>query len=166
MSRKRALAHAAGLATVALVVVYAAHRPGHIPPYDANLVRLAETELQGYCAGETFWKTGGGGDRGMAADCRDRERDARSSEINLLAAERAFCQAIVNQGWEGTVSSCLVILSDNKYWPTYDGSISDQWNRARPYPRPAIGGAGKPSDGSRTGGRPSGPGRPTQPIGH
>lgn len=164
-NRKRIAAHVAGVAIVLVVVGYAADRPGHIPPYDANLVRLVETERQGYCAGVTFWKTQGNGEAGQARACR-KEHQEQSGRINMVAAERGFCQGIVDSGWlEGGVADCLSILGSYQYWPTYDGSISSDWNRARPYPRPALSTGATQDDGSRTGGRGGGPGRdsPSRP---
>ena len=152
MSRK--LLTFAGVVTVALGLTYVAWPVGHIPPYDANLVRLAESSLQGYCAGEAFWRSGGAGSGRLAGECRKRLAGKRSNVPNLNAVPGAFCSAIVNEGWEGDQPSCLSIMSDNQYWPTYDGAITDQWNRARPYPRPLISTtAGPKSDGARTGNR-------------
>ncbi|MDR7492159.1 MAG: hypothetical protein QN122_12005, partial [Armatimonadota bacterium] len=145
-------AGAAGLA-----VGYVARPAGHIPPYDANLVRLAETPLQAYCAGRTLWRTGGNpdGDGGMAADCRQELAEQYSDEPDLGAVPEAFCQAIVDEGWPNTVEACQEILATQQLWPTYNGGLSWHWNRARPYPGRAIAGGPKAEeDGSRTGGRP------------
>ncbi len=158
-NKKRIAAHVASIAVVALVVVYAARPSPHVPPYDANLVRLAETERQGYCAGVTFWETQGVGDAEVARACRGEHRE-QSGRVNMAAAERGFCQGIVDQGWVGGVIDCLDILHSYQYWPTFNGSITDQWNRARPYPSTAIGGATDQSDTSRTGGRPGSSGHP------
>lgn len=157
-NKKRLLANIGGIIVMLLMVAYIANKPGHIPPYDANLVRLAETQRQGYCAGMVFWKTSGDGSAGQAATCRQETKN-KSGEVNLNAAETGFCQAIVDAGWEGGVYSCLDILHGQQLWPTYNGSITDQWNRARPYPKSAISGAGEDQDNSRTGGRSPGAGR-------
>ena len=132
---------------------YVARPAGHVPLYDANLVRLAESDLQGYCAGTTLWDTGGAGDAAAAARCRSSEAaKTRSNSPNASAVPRAFCQALVDKGWrEGTIRVCLEVLVTNKYWPTYDGSISDQWNRARPYPLKVLVTPGKIEPESRTG---------------
>lgn len=150
--------HAAGALVVLLVVAYVVRPSPHVPLYDANLVRLAETERQGYCSGVTFWRTQGEGDADLAKECR-RAHPEESGAVNLAATERGFCRGIVDQGWTGTVSDCVGILGQYQYWPTLDGSITDQWNRARPYPRPAITGAESPDDESRTGGRTDVPSR-------
>lgn len=131
--------HVAQLAAVLLVVtgfVYVARPAGHVPPYDANLVRLAESALEGYCAGETFWNTGGRleGNAAMAAACRKKRAGKMSSTSKLAAVPSAFCRAIIASGWEGFEYECLEILVGQQYWPTYDGGITDAWNRARPYP--------------------------------
>lgn len=158
---RRRLAHVAGIAVVLLAVAYVARPSPHVPPYDANLVRIVETERQGYCAGVTFWRTDGEGDADLARECRG-ERRGESGRVNLLLAERGFCRGIVDEGWvDGSVADCLAILSEFRYWPTYDGSITHQWNRARPYPRPVIAGTEGATDDSRTGGRPGGPGHPS-----
>ena len=146
---KRRLMGLAAAVIVAASIAYIAQPRGHIPPYDANLVRLAESQLQGYCAGETLFK---GGDASMAAACRETHR--ASNRTNLREVEAAFCRGIIASGWEGTVPQCRMILVDNRLWPTYDGNVSDQWNRARPYPGSAINvGPNPEQDGSRTGGR-------------
>lgn len=155
MNKKRLAANVGGVLVVLLVLAYVGNRPGHQSPYDANLVRLAETERQGYCGGLTFWKTQGEGDAQVAKTCRP-EHPERSGRVNLVATETGFCQAVVDSGWEGYVGSCLVILHDNQYWPTYDGGITNQWNRARPYPSAILEGVGGGDDGSRTGGRSGG----------
>lgn len=164
---KRPAAYALGGLVVLLSLVYVARPAGHQPPYDANLVRLAESELEGFCAGEAFWRSGGTGlgDPALASECRSRLAGRKSAEPNLGAVSRAFCLAIVIEGWEGTVPDCVEILAQARYWPTYDGGLTDQWNRARPYPRPVIssGGGGGGSD-SRTGGREDAPTRPGGPT--
>jgi hypothetical protein len=66
----------------------------------------------------------------------------------------AFCQAVVDNGWQDTQAACVSILQTNEYWPTYDGNITNAWNRARPYPNTfVLSGKGSNSGGnSRTGG--------------
>lgn len=154
---KRLFAHIGGVVVVLLMLGYITHRPGHIPPYDANLVRLVETERQGYCSGLVFWRTSGEGGSSAASDCRKEHRE-KSGEVNFPVAARGFCEAIVESGWEGYTESCLAILSDQQLWPTYVGGITDQWNRARPYPNSPISGPSGASDGSRTGDRSGGAG--------
>ncbi len=150
--KRRALA-AGGIFVIAVSLFYISQPVGHIPPYDANLTRLAESQLQGYCAGKTFWISGGVGDAGQASLCRQQLKGKYSDKPNLRQVQPAFCQAIVDEGWAGTVSDCLAIMSQNEYWPTYDGGITNSWNRARPYPV-TIGGSsvGSQNGGSRTGG--------------
>ena len=160
-NKKRLLANIGGAAVVLLVLAYAGNRPGHIPPYDANLVRIVETERQGYCAGLVGWKTEFAGSKDQAAACRTEHREL-SGRVNMATSVRGFCQAILDQGWNGYMDSCLSILTENQYWPTYDGALTNQWNRARPYPNSALGGASDQTDSSRTGGR-SGGGRSDVP---
>jgi hypothetical protein len=146
-------------------VMYLSWPVGHIPPYDANLVRLAESDLEGYCAGDTFWKTGGMGSGSQASQCRKRLAKKRSDKPDLRVVQRGFCQAIVANGWQGTVSDCLSIMTSQQLWPTYNGSITNQWNRARPYPL-VFGSskAGSQGSGSRTGGAHGGGARTNNPT--
>lgn len=152
MSRK--LLACVGIIAVVLAVAYISWPVGHIPPYDANLVRLAESDLQGYCSGDSFMKSQGMGDANLAATCRQRQARKRPNAPNLGAVQKAFCEAVVANGWEGTNGDCVGILQMNEYWPTYDGNITNAWNRARPYPRTfTLSNAGSQSGGgSRTGG--------------
>lgn len=152
---KRRLLAALGIATCVGMLVYVSLPKPYIPPYDANLVRLAASELQGYCAGDTFWKTGGYGNKTTAASCRKAKARQYDAKPNLLKVVRAFCQAIVDNGWDGgDVETCRGIMASNQYWPTYDGGITDQWNRARPYPGTLVdlGTSNSGGDTSRTGG--------------
>lgn len=158
---RRKLLSAFGVLVMLLSIGYVARPVGHVALYDANLVRLAETGLEGYCAGIVFWSSQGTGDAAAAADCR-ATTTGKSTKVDVSTVERPFCRAIVESGWEGDVATCLDIMAGAKYWPTYDGSITDQWNRARPYPRSELQGIGEP-DGSRTGGR-SGASRDGNPI--
>ena len=161
MITRRSLLTVTAIAVIVLGLMYVARPAGHIPPYDANLVRLAENDIQGYCTGEAFWKSGGTGDARLAAECRSRLKGKRPDDPKLTAVIPAFCAAIVEQGWEGNRADCAEIMVANQYWPTYAGSITDQWNRARPYPRAAIVPSGPKQDGSRTGDRDT-PMRPTE----
>ena len=150
---KRIAGNVAGIVVVLLVIGYAARPSPHVPPYDANLVQLAETERQGYCAGVTYWGTEGAGSAERAKACRVKHRE-QSGEVNMAATERGFCQGIIDSGWtDGYVTDCVGILRSNQLWPTLDGSLTDQWNRARPYQSTAIGGGTEESDESRTGDR-------------
>lgn len=153
---KRRVATIVGALILAGSVVYVARPAGHQPPYDANLVRLAESRLEGYCAGQAFWASGGdpAGNASLAAQCRAERAGTMPSTTNLAAVPRGFCRAIVDSGWEGTAKQCLEILGQYQYWPTYDGGISNAWNRARPYPLAHLStGPSQASDESRTGGR-------------
>lgn len=150
---RRSLMHAVGVLAIVGSLAYVARPAPHVPPYDANLVRLAETELEGYCAGETFWKSQARGDAQLAASCRAEHASAMSSEVDLMKVEGAFCRGIIEGGWAGAVPECLNILATYQYWPTYDGNISAEWNRARPYPRLMIQVPAQQEDDSRTGDR-------------
>jgi hypothetical protein len=161
---QRKLLAVAGVALVVLSIAYVSRAAGHQPPYDANLVRLAESDLQGYCSGDTLMKSGGTGDRNMASQCRTKLARKRSDRPNLQVVLMSFCRAVVDNGWEGTVADCISIMETNQYWPTYDGTITNQWNRARPYPQALIAPSGKSQGGgSRTGGH-HGPSRRNNPT--
>lgn len=154
MKWQRRILGVLGVLVCIMALVYISLPVGHIPLYDANLVRLAETDLQAYCSGNTIMKTGGNPDANLASECRTSKAGQYSNTYNLKNVQNLFCQAVLDAGWTGTMTDCLGILTDNEYWPTYDGSISNQWNRARPYPGrfvPLSGGT-RGSDTSRTGG--------------
>ena len=150
MRRRRVLA-AVGVLVSVLAVAYVARPVQHIPPYDANLVRLAESEVEGYCSGITFWKTQGAGNGSEASACR-KQHPGMSRVSDLPAVPPMFCRAIVESGWDGDVPTCLSIMVNNQLWPTYDGSISQAWNRARPYPESQLQTPASQRDNSRTGG--------------
>jgi len=110
---KRYLLALAGLAVLAGAPLYVARSAPHIPPYDANLVRLAESELEGYCAGETFWGSQAQGNADMARDCRSRLAGQKAEAPNLPAVVPAFCAAIIDSGWEGYQWQCEEIMASN-----------------------------------------------------
>lgn len=139
MKWQRRLFVLAGILTILGAFIYISWPVSHIPPYDANLVRLAESDLQGYCAGRTFWDSGGMGNKDIAAQCRTAYAQKKSDKPDMQVVPKAFCQAIVDSGWQdGTRADCITILTDNQYWPTYDGALSASWNRARPYPAKIV----------------------------
>ena len=154
--RGRRLLGLVGAAVVVASLAYVARPAGHVPPYDANLVRLAESQLDGYCAGEAFWTSQGDGDGRIADACRARLAEQKSRKPDARVVVGAFCEGVMDAGWEGTAYECVGTLTDGRLWPTYDGSLTDQWNRARPYPRPALApsSGSEIDDGSRTGDRP------------
>jgi len=142
-----------GFLTIIVATLYVTLPVGHIPLYDANLVRLAETELEGYCAGYTFPISNGVGDDVEAASCRRTYASRYSEVFSPSAAERAFCGAIADSGRYGTdQAGCIMTIRSGQYWPTYAGSLTNDWNRARPYPLTTGLSEAEPDD-SRTGGR-------------
>ena len=131
----------AAAAALAGAYAYIAWPIGHIPYYDAHLTRLAETPLQGYCAGLTFWQTSGMGSDWQARDCRAKyshptkhKKALRDDYVSLRIAAQQFCHGIIDAGWVGGVPSCMSILTGNQYWPTYNGGLTWAWSEARPYP--------------------------------
>ena len=123
-----------------------------VPLLDANRQLLAESEQEGYCAGQTFWNTNGGGDEALMAEClSDSPLD---DETDLHAVQPAFCRAVVVEGYQGTEENCMSILGGNKLWPTLVGGLTESWNRRFPYPLDSLttGGQVQPSS-DRTGDR-------------
>lgn len=108
--------------------------PGHVPIFDANIRRLAETDREGYCAGIAFWESGGGPDAERAAECREANA-AMSDTPNIQNVQLMFCKGILEAGFPGDIyTDCMSVLQGRKWWPTYDGEISDAWTKAYPYP--------------------------------
>jgi hypothetical protein len=127
---------------------------GHIPLLDANRTVLAETQRQGYCAGEAFWRSNGWGDEAAFLECMDASTIVNDIDVN--AVQPAFCQAVAIEGYAGGVDMCLDILRGQKLWPTMTGGLSDSWNRRFPYPLDRLTAGVVPtqnSDESRTGDR-------------
>jgi hypothetical protein len=128
--------------------LYVFREPGHIPMFDADIQRLAETAREGYCAGRVYWKTGGGGDETAAKECR--ASDTQSTEIDLSVVQLEFCWGVISEGYSGNAYGCRDYLQTKELWPTYIGQLTDAWTKAYPYP----GGLLKAStniDDSRTG---------------
>ncbi len=107
------------------------------PPYpgifDADLKRLAETELEGWCSGITFATTNGVGDATQAAECRT-EYEGRPTDINHPIVIIAFCNGVLHGGLDTTTTQCQAILGSRGYWPTMDGEITAAFNDQYPYP--------------------------------
>jgi hypothetical protein len=125
------------LALIALIAIaggafYLIRDVGHIPLFDANLQVLAESEVEGYCAGLTFWSNRGSGNAAEAAACRN-ESD-RSTDPDLTRVPAFFCMAVREAGFAGTVDECLGILDGQKLWPTRDGDLTNSWSQSAPYP--------------------------------
>lgn len=152
---KRFLA-VSGVFMVLLGGVYVGRPQGHVPPFDADLRRLAETELEGFCSGLIYWQTRGQGSAADAKACRAEED--KSTEVDLRVVQLAFCRGAREGGFPGdVVTDCLLVLQALELWPTYDGQLSEAWNRAYPYPYPndfeAAPTDGRAQPGSRTGER-------------
>ena len=125
------------LALISLIVVaggafYLLHDVGRIPMFDDNLRPLAESEVEGYCAGLTFWSNRGSGNAAEAAACR--AGSDRSTEPDLVRVPAFFCMAVREAGFAGTVDECLGILDGQKLWPTRDGDLTNSWSQSAPYP--------------------------------
>ncbi len=143
------------LAILAIITIiggffYLVRDIGHVPMFDANINRLAETAAQGYCAGVTFWTNQGQPDAQKAAECR--AETSYSTDINLAIVVESFCIGVQDSGYAGSVDDCVGIMNSHRWWPTYDGGIADAWNRAYPYPGDRVL-VDTPQDNSRTGNR-------------
>jgi hypothetical protein len=125
------------LGLVALIVVagggfYLIRDVGHIPLFDAQLHRLAETPAEGYCAGVAFWNNRGQPDPGRAQECRV-DSDL-STTLDLKQVQPLFCKAVTDNGYAGGITECIGILTGQKLWPTYDGGLTSEWSKTAPYP--------------------------------
>lgn len=140
----------AGIAVLVVGLVVLVLPVSRIPLLDANRQVLAESEREGYCAGQTFGETRGIGDTAAAKECR--QYNARPTEPNLAVTQKAFCQGLMAGGYPITLSMCQDIMVLNRFWPTMDGSITNSWNRRFPYPGDMIAVAKADPEG-RTGDR-------------
>jgi len=135
----------AAIAVAVAATLYIQWPVGHIPTYDAKLVRLAETPEQGFCAGIVFWATVGEGSKWQAKDCRaklDKFPKKYPHYVSLRIAQTFFCRGITKAGFTGGVANCVSILDSYTYWPTYNGGLTANWSQKRPYPKksgPSIG---------------------------
>lgn len=122
---------------VLMSIAYLVQPQGHIPPFDANRWRLAESHVEGYCAGVVAVQTGKA-DRApeIAAQCR-ADNAAMPAEVDIRAAVPAFCEAI-SIGYGMSVQDCEDIVAMNKIWPLYDGGFTMTWNTTFPYPGDRI----------------------------
>ncbi len=130
------------LALLALIVVvsgagYLLKDAGHVPLFSASLERLAETATEGWCSGEAFWlaRNSPGDAKTGAAECRSNRP---GTDPDLQAVQPAFCQAITSLGYKPGVDGCMKVVTLNRYWPTYDGGITESWSRKFPYPGDLI----------------------------
>lgn len=125
---------ACGVAVV-VSLAYLAMPQGHIPMLDANRWVLAETELQGYCAGFVFVESGGQNERDArkAKSCRVEKADVYVDRFDLDAVITGFCAAI-NEGFGMDPDECRGITAQNRIWPLYDGGFTTDWNETWVYP--------------------------------
>jgi hypothetical protein len=104
----------------------------HIPLLDANRAVLAESDADGFCAGQTFMKTRGYGNEAQMNECLDLTK--HSKDINHMQVQPAFCAGLKDAGLDMGKEECMGILNENKLWPTMTGGLSSSWNRRFPYP--------------------------------
>lgn len=128
--------------------------PGHVPLFDSNLARLAESELEGFCSGLVYWDSEGAGSESLAKDCRATYTDM-SAVYDLTTVQWAFCVGVVAAGFNGDpTTDCLQFLQQERYWPTYDGALTNAWAKGYRYPGDVFVAVG---NGSRTGDREEAP---------
>lgn len=140
-----------GVVALALGLFMLVRDPGHIPLLDANRTLLAETEAEGYCAGQVFMDTRGyGRNPQMMQDCI--EDSTKQKEYDHSIVTRAFCEGVRSKGLPLSMDDCLGAMIPNRYWPTMGGHLTNSWNKKFPYPGDALTTAQADSD-SRTGGR-------------
>lgn len=104
----------------------------HIPLLDANRQVLAETEREGFCAGETYMKTRGAGSEPAMTECI--ETSTIDDEINHRQVQPGFCQGLKSAGLPMEQSECMTIMDEQEFWPTMKGTLTNSWNRRFPYP--------------------------------
>ena len=114
-----------GLVMIALPVA-------RIPLLDANRTILAETAKESYCAGSTYMKTAGAGQKDIAAECR--EESSKIDDIDYTVVVDDFCRGAIDGGLRMLQNDCTSIVYDRTFWPTMDGAITNEWNRRFPYP--------------------------------
>lgn len=123
-----------GAIAILASLAYLVKPVGHVPPFDANRWRLAETQLEGFCAGEVVVKTNSQQKSPtMAAECREARKGEMSSDVNLEDAIIGFCTAI-GEGFGMTMEDCRTAVADNEIWPLYDGGFTMAWNETFRYP--------------------------------
>ncbi len=138
-----------GVVTLALAFAFVAQPEGFVPLFDADLKRLSMTEHEAQCAAEGFMA---GNPAEVATECR--ETNAHSTTIDLEQVTPRFCTHISSVITTLSYDDCLRIMYDMEYWPTYDGEITNAWNRTAPYPLSVLfSDSGDQRDTGRTGER-------------
>lgn len=106
--------------------------PPPVPLLSANLEVLAESELEGYCTGRMLYRSQAG--QKAASECWQELGEAHAIERDVYAVVPAFCQALVDEGWNGTKYECEQIVERYQLWPTKTGALADDWSESYPYP--------------------------------
>jgi hypothetical protein len=144
------------LALIALIAIaggafYLIRDVGHIPLFDANLQVLAESEVEGYCAGFVADRFNKPHDK-PAADCRAANADL-SDAVNYTTVQKSGClgYAKATNKPSDWVTGCTSWMQREKFWPTRDGRITNNWSPTAPYPLDVM--FDEPPTDSRTGTR-------------
>ncbi len=98
----------------------------------------------------SYWRNNGEANAERAADCRKDTQ--RSDDVDLSTVVNHFCRAVKDEGFMGAVSDCEGIIASRRWWPTYDGGLTDAFNKAYPYPGDRLL-QPPPADNSRPGDR-------------
>jgi hypothetical protein len=123
---------AAGIIVLVFGLVMIALPVARIPLLDANRTILAESAKESYCAGVTYMKTAGAGQKDIAAECR--EESSKTDKIDYTVVVDEFCRGAIAGGLRMLQKDCTSIVYDRTFWPTMDGAITNEWNRKFPYP--------------------------------
>lgn len=127
--------------------------PGRIPMLDFNRQVLAETEVEGYCAGDIYWNTRGAGNAAKAKQCRLVNTDL-SVEVDHARVLPAFCLGAQAAGFAGDLrTACEEPIRMATLWPTMDGQLTSSFDESKGYPYPGNQVLEVPPGDSRTGSR-------------
>lgn len=107
--------------------------PGPVHRYDADLNRLAATELESICAATVYISSNGNGNKKDAASCREQFAHANPNVIAYDRVIPVFCTYVaprLSLSW----NVCVSIMEVNELWPARDGFIVSSWNDSNPWP--------------------------------
>ncbi len=114
--------------------------PGRIHVFSADGQVLAETELESWCSGATYWASSGKGNARQATDCRKVHAEEFDTVINHGEVLRWFCRGAASEGFMGDVQTdCVDFLTGIRWWPTINGALAEVWSDAYPYPLDIFG---------------------------
>ena len=107
--------------------------PGRIHIYSADGQVLAETELESWCSGSTYWASSGRGNAQKAADCRKTYGETLDTVIDHNNVPLWFCLGAQSEGFQGDVIlDCVDFIVDIRWWPTMNGMLAEAWSDSYP----------------------------------